>query len=388
MTSRRWFIVWGLGVSMLTTSGLNAAEELPKKYRIYIGTYTSASSRGIYQSTLDVTTGKVTEPQLAAEIVSPSFVAIHPNQKLLYAVNEIAEFEGKKTGAVTAFSIDPATGALRAINQQPSEGMHPCHLVVDSAGKHVLVANYSSGTVAVLPVDAASGRLGKATTIVQHMGSSVNAQRQEGPHAHSINLDAANRFAFAADLGIDKVLIYRFDANSGSLTANEPPAAALPPGSGPRHFAFHGSGAFAFVNNELTSTVSAFRYDKSSGSLTLGQTLSTLPDGFQGDNSTAETVVHPNGRFVYVSNRGHDSIAIFAFNPETGMLTARGHRLTGGKTPRNFNIDPTGTFLLAANQSTNDLTVFRIHPETGDLAATESRLSVGSPVCVRFLPLE
>lgn len=388
MVTRRWFLLGILGMSILNRSVVQADEAFqPRRFRVYIGTYTDGASRGIYQSVLDVPAGTMTPPQLAAEIVSPSFVAIHPGQKLLYAVNETAEFEGRKTGAVTAFSIDTGTGALRVMNQQPSEGMHPCHLVVDAAGRHVLVANYSSGTVAVLPLETGSGRLGKAVSVIQHQGSGVNSQRQEAPHAHSINLDAGNRFAFAADLGIDQVLIYRYDAASGALTPNDPAAGRVAPGSGPRHFAFHPSQAFAFVNNELTSTVTVFRYDAEKGSLTPGQTLSTLPEGGFAGNSTAETVVHPNGRFVYVSNRGHDSIAIFEFDATTAQLTARGHQATGGKTPRNFNIDPTGTLLLAANQGTNDITVFRIDQKSGGLIPTDVRLSVGSPVCLRFLPL-
>lgn len=387
MWIRGLFALSLVGLTLMSTNNSSAADAA-KRFRVYVGTYTSPTCRGIYQTTLDVETGQLLPPQLAAEIVSPSFLAIHPSQKFLYAANEIEDFEGQKTGAVTALSIDEGTGALRVLNQQPSEGKHPCHLVVDAAGKNVLVANYSSGTVAVLPLDAASGRLGKATSTVQHMGSSVNKSRQEDPHAHSINLDASNRFAFAADLGLDKVLIYRFDGVTGTLQPNDPAATSLAPGSGPRHLAFHPTGKYAYVNNELTSTVTAFQYDSSKGSLTEIQTLSTLPAGFSGENSTAETVVHPSGNTVYVSNRGHDSIAVYQVDASTGKLAAKGNTATGGKTPRNFNVDPTGTFLLAANQSTNDVVVFRIDPNSGDLTPTGVKIEVGSPVCIRFLPLK
>ena len=387
MLNQVWLTLCLVGFSFMSIHHSSAADST-KRFRVYIGTYTSPTCRGIYQTTLDIGTGQLQAPQLAAEIVSPSFVAIHPNQKYLYAVNEIEDFEGKKSGAVTALSMDEATGALRVLNQQPSEGKHPCHLIVDASGKNVLVANYSSGTVAVLPVDAASGRLSKAVTTIQHAGSGPNKGRQEGPHAHSINLDAANRFAFAADLGLDKIFIYRFDGATGSLQPNDPPAGVVAPGSGPRHLAFHPTGKYAYVNNELNSTVTAFQYDASKGSLTEIQTLSTLPTGFAGDNSTAETVVHPSGKSVYVSNRGHDSIAVYQVDPATGKLTAKGNTLTGGKTPRNFNVDPTGTFLLAANQSTNDVVVFRIDPNSGDLTPTGVKIEVGSPVCIRFLPLK
>jgi len=390
MSLRLWFLLLGLGAFVIpplkSTSAADAGS--PRKFRVYIGTYTGSASRGIYQTTLDATSGELQPPQLAAEIVSPSFVALHPTLKFLYAVSEIADFEGKKSGAITAFSIDENTGALRVLNQQSSEGMHPCHLVVDAAGKNVLVANYSSGTIAVLAVDQNSGRLARAATVIQHTGSSVNKQRQEGPHAHSINLDAPNQFAFAADLGLDKVLIYKFDPGAGTLVPNTPPAGVLAPGSGPRHLAFHPAASFVYVNNELSSTVTAFRYDPAAGSLSELQTVTTLPADFQGENSTAEIVVHPTGKSVYVSNRGHDSIAIYQIDPASGKLTPRGQVLTGGKTPRNFNVDPTGTFLLAANQSTNDITLFRIDPATGDPSPTGVRIEVGSPVCIRFVPLK
>jgi len=389
MSMRERILLFVIGLSMVVPPSINAADgNVVKRYRMYIGTYTGPGSRGIYQTTFDVESGQLQPPQLAAEIVSPSFVAIHPSQKFLYAVNEIAEFEGRKTGAVTALAIDENSGALRVLNQHSSEGMHPCHIVIDSTGKNALVANYSSGTVSVLPVDTNSGRLSKAASTVQHAGSGVNKQRQEAPHAHSINLDSTNRLAFAADLGLDKIFIYRFDPATGSLQPNDPSAGVVPPGSGPRHFAFHPSSKFAYVNNELTSTVTAFQFDPANGALKEIQTLSTLPAGFAGENSTAEIVVHPSGNYVYVSNRGHDSIAIFHVDAATGKLTAHGHCPTGGRTPRNFSLDPTGAYLLAANQSSNDVHVFRVELKSGELTPTGVKIEVGSPVCLRFLPLK
>lgn len=352
--------------------------------RLYVGTYTGKESKGIYTLTLDLATGQLSQPRLAAETTSPGFLAVHPSNKFLYAVNEIANFNGQKTGSVTAFLIDPADGTLTRLNAQPSAGAGPCHISLDKAGKFALVANYGGGSVAVLPI-AADGSLQPPTSSIQHTGSSVNPQRQKQPHAHSINLDKRNEYAFAADLGIDKILIYKFDANTGKLTPNDPPHATLSPGSGPRHFAFHPDGRFAYANNELTSSVTAFAYDPANGDLNEIHTVSTLPQAVKG-NSTAEIVVHPSGRFLYVSNRGHDSIAILSIDEETGRLTPTGHHPTGGKTPRNFNIDPTGAFLLAANQSSNSLSAFRIDPATGALTPALATVSIPSPVCVRFLP--
>lgn len=356
------------------------------KLRVYFGTYTNDTSRGIYVSTLDSVNGKLIPAELAVEAKNPSFLAIHPGGKYLYAVSEVAEFDGKKTGSIGAYSIDGPTGRLTLLNQQPSMGASPCHLTVDSAGKNVLVANYHGGSIAVLPIKA-DGRLDLPSTSIQHQGSSVDKRRQTAAHAHSINLDPTNKFAFVADLGLDKVLIYHFDGSKSELTPNDPPAGAVAPGSGPRHFAFHPTTKFAFVNNELTSTVTSFAYDPTKGSLTEIHTLSTLPEPTPG-NSTAETVVHPSGKFVYVSNRGHNSLAMFQCDPATGRLTAIGHASTGGKTPRNFNIDPSGRFVLAANQDTNNVVVLSIDQDTGKLTPTGTSIEVGHPVCVRFMKMD
>jgi 6-phosphogluconolactonase len=270
------------------------------------------------------------------------------------------------------------------LNQQSSGGEGPCHLVLDKQGKHVLAANYGGGSVCVLPIQE-DGRLGEATAVVQHQGSSANKQRQEGPHAHSINLDAANRFAFAADLGLDKVLIYRYDAAKGTLTPNEPPSIDLAPGSGPRHFAFHPSGRYAYVINEMANTVTAMNYDAAKGVLKEVQTVSTLPRDVKGNTWTAEVVVHPSGKFLYGSNRGHNSIAVFAIDENTGKLTPGGHASHQIKIPRNFNVDPTGALLLVANQDGNSIVVFRIDPRTGELTPTETVAEVPKPVCVKMM---
>lgn len=381
--TRRTFVAattGALAASALPVSMVGAAEG--KKVLAYLGTYTGGKSEGIYVAEFDTATGKLSEPKLAAKTVQPSFVAIHPSGKFLYAANETDNFQGKKAGAITAYAIQD-DGTLKQLNQQTSSGAAPCHLVVDKTGKNVLAANYTGGNVCVYAIEP-SGELGKQTAFVQHMGSSVDPARQEAPHAHSINVDAANRFALAADLGLDKVLIYKFDADKGTLAPNDPPAGLNPKGGGPRHLAFHPSGKYAFVNNEMLSSVTVFAYDAEKGALKELQTISTLPEEVKG-NSTAEVAAHPNGKFVYVSNRGHNSIAIFQVDPATGKLTAAGHQGNDIKIPRNFGIDPTGQWLVVCNQEGNSVIVFKIDQSSGALAPTESKIEVGNPVCVKFL---
>jgi len=360
-----------------------------KEFLVYVGTYTGPKSKGIYVSRLDIASGKLTAPELAAETASPSFLAVHPNRRFLYAVGEINNFAGKKSGAVNAFSIDSKTGRLTLLNQQPSGGAGPCHLVADGTGKSLLVANYGGGSVSALPIQA-DGKLGEATAFIQHEGSSVNPQRQKEPHAHSINVDASNRFAVAADLGLDKLLVYRFDAGKGTLVPNEPPHASVKPGAGPRHFAFHPKGRFAYVINEIQCTVTAFQYDAQRGELKELQTISTLPEGesVQRGYSTAEVQVHPSGKFLYGSNRGHDSIVVYTIDESTGQLAYVENKSTQGKTPRNFGIDPTGAFLLAANQSSDSIVVFGIDSKGGRLTPTGQTVEVGAPVCVKFVPVK
>ncbi len=382
-------LLLGIAFSGIAANAEEPSQEgkAPSHYRVYVGTYTGPSkSQGIYALELDTKTGELSKAKLAGEASSPSFLAIHPNQRFLYAVSEVGDFEGEKAGAVYAFAIDPKDGALKLLNQKSSKGSGPCHLVVDRIGKNVLTANYGGGSVAVLPI-AEDGQLKSATSFVQHTGSGPNSGRQQGPHAHSINVDAGNQFAAVADLGLDKVLVYRLNADDGTITPNVPPSAQVAPGAGPRHFAFHPNGKLAFVINEMHSTVTSFLYDAKRGLLSEVQTITTLPEGKFPGNSTAEVQVHPSGKFLYGSNRGHNSIAAFAIDAETGRLTPLGNQSTLGKTPRNFGIDPTGAFLLAANQDSDTIVVFKIDPETGKLSPTGHQAEVPMPVCVKFLPI-
>ena len=384
-------------LSLVALAGVAAAAQAPSPAGparagasadslVYIGTYTGAKSKGIYRARLNGVTGTLTAPVLAAELVHPAFLALHPNGRFLYAVNEIGEFRGQKAGAVSAFQIDRASGELVFLNQVSSVGAGPCHLVVDQSGRSVLVANYGGGSVTALPIGA-DGRLGAASAFIQHHGSSVNPRRQEAPHAHCVNLDAANRFLFVADLGLDKVMIYKFDPAKGPLTPNEPAFAAVPPGAGPRHMAFHPNGRYAYVINELNSTITAFAYEAAGGALRELQTVSTLPAQGAGPNTTAEVAVHPSGQFLYGSNRGHGSIGVFAIDRARGTLTCIQHQPTGGRTPRHFGLDPTGRWLLAGNQDAHSLVAFAVEPQTGRLTPTGQALEIGAPVCVLFLPV-
>lgn len=365
---------------------LPSSAEAPKggKAWMFIGTYSGGKSKGIYRLEMDLSTGKLSEPELAAETTNPSFLALHPSGKFLYAVAEVDNVSGQKGGAVKAFALDPKTGKLTELNSQSSKGAAPCHLVVDKAGKNVLVANYSGGNAAVIPIKS-DGSLAEPTGFVQHEGKVADPKRQGGPHAHSINLDAANRYAFVADLGLDKVLVYRFDPEKGTITPHEPPYVELAPRAGPRHFAFHPNGKYAYAINEIDMTVTPMSYDPDKGILKTLKPVTTLPGDNKSGYSTAEVVVHPSGKFLYGSNRGHNSIAIFTVDPGTGELTPAGHQATDIKTPRNFNIDPTGKFLIVANQSGNSVVVFAIDQKTGELKPTGQKVEVASPVCIKFL---
>jgi 6-phosphogluconolactonase len=360
----------------LMTTALGSAREL----LVYIGTYTKTASKGIYVGRFDTETGRLGELSLAAEAANPSFIAVSPDRRFLYAVSEGdgAEFNGKPSGSVNAYAINPADGKLTAINSAASAGRSPCHVSVSPDGKSVLVANYSSGTVALLPVQS-DGGLSAPTSVDQHEGHGIHPGRQKGPYAHSITPDANGRFAFSADLGADKIYTYRL----GPALAPGP-VANLEPGSGPRHLAFSSDGKRAYVINELANTILTLSVDTASGTLTPMQTLSTLPADFTGKSTTAEIVVHPNGRFVYGSNRGHDSIAIFAVSPATGTLTTLGHVSTQGRTPRNFVLSPDGRWLIVANQDSDSLVVFSVDPDSGALTPTGQTVTAGLPVCVRF----
>jgi 6-phosphogluconolactonase len=386
--ARRFFASLLIVVAPLLLSGARTSgdDSKPSQYFAFIGTYTSKTdSKGIYSFYFDVATGRLTAMALAATTPDPSFLTVARNEKYLYAVNELSEFDGKKSGAVTSYSLDPKSGKLTQLNQVPSGGADPCYVSFDQSGKYLLVANYTGGSVSVFPV-ASDGRIGAASAFVQHSGSGPNKERQEGPHAHYIAASADNRFVFVVDLGLDEVVVYRFDPAKGSLTRNDPPFVKLAPGAGPRHMAFHPNSRFAYVLNEVNSTVTAFTYDSKNGSFSTLQTLSTIPKDFTAHNDTAEIVVHPSGKFLYASNRGHDSIAEFAIDPAKGTLTLAGDFSTQGKTPRNFALDPTGKFLLAANQESNNIVVFRIDQSTGALTDTGQVTQVPAPVDIVFVP--
>lgn len=375
-----------LTVASSALAQVGGAVSVPKM-RVYVGTYTGPKSKGIYRLDFDPVTGALTLKGVAAETPSPSFLAISPDQKFLYAANEVGKFEGKPTGSVSAFAIEPKSGDLTPLNQKPSGGADPCYVTVAPTGKFVLTANYSGGSIEALPIGP-DGKLGEPTALIQHKGSSVDKGRQTAPHAHAIDLDASGKLAVSADLGLDKLLVYRFDPKGGTLTPNATPHASVTPGSGPRHFAFHPDGKHAFAINEMASTVTAFEYDATQGTLAEVQTISTRAPNSKTGNSTAEILVHPSGKFVYGSNRGEDSLAIYSVEPASGTLKLVGHQATGGKTPRNFGIDPTGRFLIAANQDSGTLVVFRVNKETGLLKQVGEPVAVPSPVCVKFVPIE
>lgn len=350
---------------------------------IYIGTYTRGSG-GIHLLEMDPATGALTNKGLVAECVSPSFLTISRDGRYVFAVNETADYSGAATGSVSAFARDSASGKLTLLNVQSSNGSYPCHITVSRSGRHVIVANYGSGTVAVLPVKP-DGRLEPASCVLQHRGSSVNKSRQEGPHSHSVNFDPANRFALACDLGTDQILIYQYDDARGTLTPNDPAFIATRKGAGPRHLAFHPKGRLVYVINELDSTIASYRYDPDMGTLRDIDVIATLPKDFTGESTTAHVVVHPTGRWVYGSNRGHDSLAVYAVNPASGALRLVGFQPTLGKTPRNFACDPSGKYIVAANQDSNTVVVFKVDLKTGMPVPTGHQTEVPQPVCVRFV---
>src|SRR4029453_10177337 len=343
---------------------------------------TGDASKGIYAFRFDETSGALKMLGLAAETKSPSFLAVTPNRKFLYAVNEISSFDGEKAGSVTAFSIDAQSGKLTPLNAKSSKGDGPCHLAVDATGRFGAVVNYGGGNFPLLPIGA-DGRLGDSVAILANGGSGPNKERQEGPHAHAGVFDGGKRDLLWRDPRLDRVFVYKFDPSTGTLGANDPSSVQLALGAGPRHVAFHPTLPLAFAINELTSTITSLSGDAASGRLAAAGSVSALPAGYSGENSTAEIAVHPNGRFLYGSNRGHDSLAVFSIAAD-GPLALVGAEPTRGKTPRNFTIDPTGKWLIAANQATATLAVFAIDQKTGALSAAGPLASVGSPVCVLF----
>jgi 6-phosphogluconolactonase len=385
------FLLVALMVSAVRGAESSRSVDMAKDTLVYVGTYTGPKSKGIHLFWLrtegnDVSQNITLVPMgVAAETPNPSFLALDQKRRLIFAVNEIDNFQGKPTGAVSAFAIDPATGKLKLINQQPSMGGGPCHLTLDNDGKNVLVANYNTGSVAVLPI-AADGKLGEATTVIQHTGKSVNPERQKGPHAHCVTLDPANRFAFVCDLGLDQVLAYRFDAQHGKLTPAEPAFVSTKPGSGPRHMAFRPDGKFAYVINELDSTITTFAYDAEKGQLKELETVTTLPPYYDGPNSGAEVAVLPSGKFLFVSNRGNETLVLFEIDKDKGTLTYVEEQNTGGKKPRHFGVQPSAKHLAIANQSTDTVLVCRIDEGNGRLKPSGGFAEVGSPACVLFVP--
>ena len=366
---------------------------MPPAHLVFTGAYTetphsSSGPRlpgkgGIRVYRFDRDAGTLEPCGVAEGVRNPSYLAFHPLRPFLYAVNELKEFEGATGGAVSAFAVDAATGKLTFLNQKPTHGADPCHLAVDPTGRWVLVANYSGGSVCVLPVHG-DGSLGDATDVVQHRGSSVHPVRQAGPHAHYVTFDRGARHVFVCDLGMDKVMIYRLDAARGALEPHAPPWVQARPGAGPRQLVFHPQGDFAYTINELNSTITAFRYDAESGILGEMQTVPTLPHDFTGQSTGAELRISPSGDHLYASNRGHDSIAIFAIDRAEGTLTCTGHESTRGRTPRGFALDPTGEWLLAANQDSDTIAVFRVHRASGRLTPAGDPLASPKPVCVKF----
>ena len=355
-------------------------------YLVYVGTYTDMigpmgrKSEGIYVYRMDPETGRLTFDSVATNVVRPSFLALHPTSRYLYAVNEIAD----QSGGVTAFAIDPRSGRLTFLNQQPSQGAASCHLTVDSTGRFVMTASFGSGNLALLPI-AADGRLLPATQVIQHLGAHETPESHTAARAHMITQDPSHRFVLVPDLGLDQLFIYQFDAATGTLRPHIPPHVSVQAGAGPRHLDFHPSGRYAYLINELDATINVYAYEPTAGHFDILQTVSTLPEGYDGQRWCADIHVAPSGRFMYGSNRGHDSLVVFAIDHDTGRLTLVGHTPTGGKTPRNFGLDPRGRFLIVANQDSDNLVVFAIDPETGQLSPTGEGVEVPAPVCVKFL---
>jgi len=397
MKLRRNFIrILLLIISFSSLTVLAAARASQKgEYILFVGTYTEggSTSKGIYSYQYDAQTGKVTPLGLAAETTNPSWVTIHPNGRFVYAVNEVDNYKGPNDGGLSAFSIDRdkdgrPTGKLTFLNEVPSHGADPCYVAVDKTGKYALVANYTGASLAVFRINE-DGSLGIGSDVIYHTGHGANPQRQRSAHIHSVDLSPDNRFAYVDDLGIDGLLVYKFDDGKGRLRSNSSKYATFDPGAGPRHFALHPSGKFAYVVSEMQGTVTAFSNDPATGTLQHLQTISTLPKDFKGEIEDAELEIHPSGKFLYASNRGDgNSIAIFSIDADNGTLTPIEYIPTQGKTPRSFAIDPTGKLLFVGNQGSNNIVVFRIDQKTGRLTPTGQVFDEASPVCLKFLKIE
>lgn len=365
---------------VLSLAGAARRPSTNARFLAFVGTYTNKTdSKGIYAFEFDADSGKLTPKGVAAETPDPSWVAIHPNGKFAYAANEAG-----KQSTISAFVIDAKAAKLSPLDEVSALGQDPCHLSFDETGKYLFVANYSSGNVVVFPI-LPDGKLGAATASVKDAGAlGPNKERQEGPHAHWVSVSPDNHFVLVSDLGLDSILIYRFDAVKGTLTPNDPPGAKLALGAGPRHAVFSRDGKFAYIVSELNSTVTAFSYDSAKGALHELQVVSTLPKDFHGRNDTAEIAVHPSGKWLFASNRGRDTIAVFSIDPARGRLVPAGDFPTGGQEPRHFAIDPTGRFLLAENQHSNTIVVFRIDVSNGALVRASEAADIPSPVCLAF----
>jgi 6-phosphogluconolactonase len=357
-----------------------------KEMWVFFGTHVDAPGHGFSVARFDTRTGALTKPEFLMQAANPGFFVFHPDGKHLYAANEVDTYHGQPTGFVSAYTVDPVTAHLTLINEQPSAGAGPAYLSLDHTGRYLFVANYSGGTIAAFALNP-DGSIGKQTAFFQHTGHSVNSDRQTAPHPHSIRMDPTNQFAIVPDLGLDKVFVYRFDARDGSLTPNDPPFVSVAPGSGPRHLDFAPSGKFVYVMTELAGKVLVFSWDFSRGVLTQLQSISSLPAGFSGTNTSAEIRVHPSGRFLYCTNRGDDSIAVFTVDAETGMLSFIQRVPTQGKMPRNFEFDPTAHWLLLANHDSDNVLVFKINLATGKLTQHGPPIGVPNPFAVRFLPI-
>jgi 6-phosphogluconolactonase len=379
--SRRQFLKAG-GIALLGATTIRAKRWIMLARVLYVGTYTqTGKSEGIYRYEMNPDTGELTRKN-AFKSVNPSFLTIDRSKRFLYAVNEVADFLGKPSGGVSAFAIDGVTLDLRLLNEQATQGADPCHLTLDRKRKTLLVANYTGGSVTALPVRS-DGTLGIATEVKQHEGSGSKEQ-QKGPHAHCIILDRSERYALAADLGIDRVMIYRFNPATGQLTPGKQPSAELQKGAGPRHLTLHPNGKYLYVINELDSTMTAFAYNGVNGTLTHIDTVSTLPSDFSGVSYCADVHVSRSGKFLYGSNRGHNSIVVFQIDQRTGKLKTLEYVSTEGDWPRNFTIDPSGQFLLVANQRSDNVVTFSINPSTGRLKPTGHVAEIPVPVCLRF----
>ena len=357
-----------------------------QRYIAYIGTYTQGESEGIYAFDVNTETGQLEGKGVSARLENPSYLAIDKKNRYLYSVMETDHFNGTPSGAVAAFAIHRQTGNLTPLNFESTKGQVPCHITTDSFNRFLFAANYRDGNVSAFPLNA-DGSLGPVSTIIQHQGSGPNKERQERAHAHFVSLTPEENYLCAVDLGIDKIMVYQFDPAAGSLTLDEKRSAAIRPGSGPRHLAFHPNGKFVYLVNELSSDVVFLKYSIDF-TFTAEQYISTLPEGYAGTNTCAAIHVSPDGRYLYASNRGHDSIAIYRIDAQTGKLEFVAHTPTDGKDPRDFAIDPTGKYLYAANQNSDTIVSFAIHQETGELQPLGQVISVPSPVCIKFVPLD